>query len=210
MPPSLWYGDMTALANQYITLLLCQSDWVACLQGNASHRTEQVVAVYSGTGASLNLSERVTSGAFSGLFRKEDLFFGQVSQPGAARDSFCHQMLRASPRMKLMGGKRWRDKFLTISCGHLDPAMPESHWTFQFKLVLVTQLCLILCDPTDCSPAGSSVHAILQNTEVGCHSLLQGVFPIQGSNPDLLHCRQILDLLSHQGGSSVKGDVISF
>ena len=29
-------------------------------------------------------------------------------------------------------------------------------------IVLVTQLCLILCNPTDCSPPGSSVHGILQ------------------------------------------------
>ena len=78
---------------------------MACLQGNASRRTEQVVAIYSETGASLNLSVRVTSGASSGLFRKEDLFFGQVCQPGAARDNFCHQMLRVSPRMKLMERK---------------------------------------------------------------------------------------------------------
>ena len=28
--------------------------------------------------------------------------------------------------------------------------------------VLVTQLCLTLCDPMDCSPSGSSVHGILQ------------------------------------------------
>ena len=34
---------------------------------------------------------------------------------------------------------------------------------------------------------------------VGCHVLLQGIFPTQGSNPCLLHCRQILYLLSHQG-----------
>ena len=34
---------------------------------------------------------------------------------------------------------------------------------------------------------------------VGCHFLLQGIFPIQGSNPGLLHCRQILYSLSHQG-----------
>ena len=27
---------------------------------------------------------------------------------------------------------------------------------------------------------------------VGCHSLLQGIFPTQGSNWGLLHCRQIL------------------
>ena len=34
---------------------------------------------------------------------------------------------------------------------------------------------------------------------VDCHFLLQGIFPIQGSNPGFLHCRQILYSLSHQG-----------
>ena len=34
---------------------------------------------------------------------------------------------------------------------------------------------------------------------VGCHAFLQGIFPTQGLNPDLLHCRQILYHLSHQG-----------
>ena len=38
-----------------------------------------------------------------------------------------------------------------------------------------------------------------KNIGVGCHILLQGIFPIQGSNPGLLHCRQILYCLSHQG-----------
>ena len=38
-----------------------------------------------------------------------------------------------------------------------------------------------------------------QNTGVGSCSLLQGVFPIQGSNPRLLHCRWILYQLSHLG-----------
>ena len=38
-----------------------------------------------------------------------------------------------------------------------------------------------------------------KNTGVGCHSLLQGIFPTQESNPGLLHCRQILYHLSHQG-----------
>ena len=37
------------------------------------------------------------------------------------------------------------------------------------------------------------------NTGVGCHAFLQGIFPIQESNPALLHCRQILYHLSHQG-----------
>ena len=37
-----------------------------------------------------------------------------------------------------------------------------------------------------------------KNTGVGCHFLLQGIFLIQGSNPGLLHCRQILYSRSHQ------------
>ena len=38
-----------------------------------------------------------------------------------------------------------------------------------------------------------------QTTEVSSLSLLQGIFPTQGSNPGLLHCRWILYQLSHQG-----------
>ena len=34
---------------------------------------------------------------------------------------------------------------------------------------------------------------------MGCHSLLQGIFLIQGSHPGLLHCGQILYHLNHQG-----------
>ena len=40
-----------------------------------------------------------------------------------------------------------------------------------------------------------------QNTRVGSHSLLQGIFPSQGSSPGLPHCRQILYPLSHRGGT---------
>ena len=38
-----------------------------------------------------------------------------------------------------------------------------------------------------------------QNTGVGSLSLLQGIFPTQGSSPGLLHCRRILYQLNHQG-----------
>ena len=38
-----------------------------------------------------------------------------------------------------------------------------------------------------------------QNTGVGSLSFLQGIFPIQGSNPGLLHCRWILYQVSHKG-----------
>ena len=47
-------------------------------------------------------------------------------------------------------------------------------------------------------------HSPGQNTGVGSLSLLQGIFPTQGSNPGLPHCRHILYQLSHKG--SHKGD----
>ena len=67
------------------------------------------------------------------------------------------------------------------------------------------QLCFTLCNPMDYSPPGSFVHefSLGKNTGVGCHALLQGIFPTQGSNPGLLHCRQILHHLSHQGSPSI-------
>ena len=48
--------------------------------------------------------------------------------------------------------------------------------------------CLILCDPMDCSPPGSSVHgdSPSKNTGAGCHALLQGIFPTQGSAADIM------------------------
>ena len=64
----------------------------------------------------------------------------------------------------------------------------------------VAQSCPTLCVPMDCNLPGSSVLGDCpgKNTGVGCHALLQGIFPTQGSNPGLLHCRQILYHLSHQ------------
>ena len=52
-----------------------------------------------------------------------------------------------------------------------------------------------------CSLPGSLVHRDSpgKNTGVGCHALLQGIFPTQGLNPGLPHCRRILYHLSHQG-----------
>ena len=60
-------------------------------------------------------------------------------------------------------------------------------------LCLVAQSCLTLCDSLNCSLPGSSVHwdSPGKYTGMGCHAL-QGIFPTQGSNPGLLHCRQIL------------------
>ena len=59
-------------------------------------------------------------------------------------------------------------------------------------LCLVAQLCLTL-NPMDCSPPGSCVRGDSpgKNTGVGCHGLLQGIFPTQGSTPGVQHCRRI-------------------
>ena len=67
-------------------------------------------------------------------------------------------------------------------------------------MCLVAQSCLTLCNPLDCSLPGSSVRGDSpgKNTGVGCHALLQGMLPTQGSNPSLPHCRQMLYCLSHQ------------
>ena len=62
--------------------------------------------------------------------------------------------------------------------------------------------CLTLCDPMDCILPGSSVHGIFQARilEWVAIFILQGIFVTQGSKLHLLlHCRQILYLLSHQG-----------
>ena len=42
-----------------------------------------------------------------------------------------------------------------------------------------------------------------QNTGVGSLSFLQGIFPTQGSNQGLPHCRQILYQLSHKGSPRI-------
>ena len=72
-------------------------------------------------------------------------------------------------------------------------------------MCLVTQSCQTLCDPMDCSLPGSSVHADSpgKNTQVGCHAFLQGIFPTQGSNLGLPHCRWILYHLSQQGSPDI-------
>ena len=73
---------------------------------------------------------------------------------------------------------------------------------------LVIQSCPTLCNPMDYySLPSSSGHrdSASKNTGMGCHALLQGIFPSQGLNPGLLHCRQILYCLSHQG--SLRGGI---
>ena len=67
------------------------------------------------------------------------------------------------------------------------------------QMCLVTQSCFTLCDPMGCSPPLSFVHGASPGkiTGVGCHFLLQGIFPTHGSNLGFLHGRQIFYQLSY-------------
>ena len=66
--------------------------------------------------------------------------------------------------------------------------------------------CLTHCNPMDCNLPGSSVHGDSpgKNFGLGCHALLQEIFPTQGLNPGLPHCRRFLYHLSHQGSLGVR------
>ena len=88
---------------------------------------------------------------------------------------------------------------ILASWPRIKPALPAlaaqsiSHWMLSHVWLFVT--------PWTCSLLGSSVHEDSpgRNTVVDCHALLQGIFPTQGWNSGLSHCRRILYHLSHQG-----------
>ena len=63
----------------------------------------------------------------------------------------------------------------------------------------------LFATPCYYSPPGSSVRGDSpgKNTAVGCHPLLQGIFPTQGSNPGLSHCKWILYCLSQWGSLGI-------
>ena len=96
----------------------------------------------------------------------------------------------------LLTPERWRDPEpcgpLELETGLLCCMLSHSVMSSSLRLM-------------DCSPSGSSVHRDPpgKNTGVGCHALLQGIFPTQRSSPGLPHCRQILYHLSHEGSPRI-------
>ena len=68
----------------------------------------------------------------------------------------------------------------------------------------VAQSCPTLCDPMDCSLTRFLHPWDIPGKNTG-NSLLPGIFPTQGLNPGLLHCRQMLYCLGHQGSHYVWG-----
>jgi len=86
---------------------------------------------------------------------------------------------------------------------HLKPHLCSS--SYLSVLCLVSQSCSTLCDPwiVACQAPLSMEISPGKNTGVGCHALLQGIFPTEGLNPGLQHCRGILYCLSHQGSPRI-------
>ena len=83
---------------------------------------------------------------------------------------------------------------------HCIPLNQLPTWFYE----ILTELCVLVAQVVSNSlQLQGSQPAVLicpgKNTGVGCHSLLPGVFPTQGLNPGLLHCRQILYHLSPLG-----------
>ena len=73
----------------------------------------------------------------------------------------------------------------------------------QFSSVqLLSHVCLFATPWTLAFDAPLSMGFSWQYTGVDCHFLLQGIFPTQGLNSGLSHCRQTLYHLSHQGSPS--------
>ena len=129
-------------------------------------------------------------------------FQSWVSTRRCKSSMFCAHLL---PCTTVIGWMKcfsflWKDWFVGTQGIHHCIEKQQS-WLFLVCVCLVTQSRQTLRDPMDCSSPGSSVHghSLGKNTRGGCHALLHGIFPIQGSNPGLPHCRQILYCLSHQG-----------
>ena len=83
--------------------------------------------------------------------------------------------------------------FWSLQITWMMPSMQES--------VKVTQSGSALCDPHGLY---SPWNSLSWNTGVGSLSLLQGIFPTQGSNPGVPHYRWILYQLSHRGNPSMQ------
>ena len=119
--------------------------------------------------------------------------YGKMVQDREACCAAVHGVAKSQTQLSVWTTSDCRVKSLWDPLNH-------KTWETQLAVCLVIQSCLTLCDPMDCSPPGSTVHgdSPVKNSGVGCHALLQGIFPTQGLNPGIPHCRQIFYHLSHR------------
>ena len=120
---------------------------------------------------------------------RDQVWYNAVNRNWTAANlfpKFVNVVEMAAPLLKnsrvLSGNQYWRAKIRAST-----PVIQTSlfqHWSE------VNSLSCVRLFVTQNSPG--------QNTGVGSLSLLQGIFPIQGLNPGLPHCRQILHKMSHK------------
>ena len=126
------------------------------------------------------------------------LIMSRVSKEWKGREKPCYLRLLMKRQRVIEKGR------LNFSLNLVKPNVPASTTNISqsrniiLSEVKVAQLCLTLCNPMD-SPWISPGQTI----GVGSLSLLQEIFPTQGLNPGLLHCRQILYQLSHKGSPRI-------
>ena len=120
---------------------------------------------------------------YSGLENSMDCTVNGVSKSQTRLSDFhsLTQMSRMQP---------WKDTYLFSQVGEMKCAV-LSRSVVSDSLTVAHQAPLSIGD----SPG--------KNISVGCHALLQGIFPTQGSDPGLLHCRWILYQLSLQGSPRI-------
>ena len=112
--------------------------------------------------------------------------------PTSQRCQLSCSMASALIQRCLLGSQKplsWAPLF--VSTSHLPP------WS------LWSESCSIVSDSLWPHGLYSPWNSPGQNTGVGSLSLLQGIFPTQGSNPGLPHCRQILYQLSCKGSPRI-------
>ena len=105
-----------------------------------------------------------------------------------AKHSVCENQQPCSHQRITLKIKGWK-KIFRANWNHR-----ESRSDYTYIYAVLSHSIVTFCDPMDYSLPGSSVNGDSpgKNTGMGFHALLQGIFPTQGSNPGLLHCRQIL------------------
>ena len=115
--------------------------------------------------------------------------------PGSSVHGILQARILEWVAMPSSRGSSWHGNWTCVSHVSCTRRQVLYHYT------LLSCCCVRLCNLMDCSPPGSSVYGDSpgKDTGLGCHALLQGIFPTQGLNPALPHFTRILYRLSHQG-----------
>ena len=88
------------------------------------------------------------------------------------------------------------------------PLIQQTQMKARVKRLQESESCSVVSDSLQPQGLQSPWNSPGQNTGLDSPSLLQGTFPIQGSNSGLPHCRWILYQLSHKGSPEATGEIV--